>query len=69
MPADPLASLRAAGFDVDALPEEGRQVLRGLSPEEVTTLVRVGERLSASREVQAFAASNRRAGANGCLLF
>jgi hypothetical protein len=64
-----LQVLRAAGCDIDALPEEGREVLRNLSPEELNTLVRVAERLAASPDVQAFAASSRRTGLNGCIFF
>jgi hypothetical protein len=38
MPFDALAELRAAGSRVDMLSDAQREVLRGLSPEEVSTL-------------------------------
>lgn len=41
-----LAGLRAAGFDVDRMPEELKRALSGLTEEEVATLLAVKERLS-----------------------
>ena len=57
---DAVARLQAAGWPIDKLPEEQRQVLSELSTQEVETMVHVRERLmSAGGDVQAYAAGAR----------
>lgn len=45
---DPLEALERAGFPLDGLPEEQRQVFRELSPAEVELLLGLKERLDAA---------------------
>ncbi|GAB2576089.1 hypothetical protein GCM10027168_06340 [Streptomyces capparidis] len=52
-----LAALRDAGFPVDALPDGQREVLAGLSADEVAVLTSVKERMDAhAPEVEAHSA-------------
>ena len=54
---DAVARLQAAGWPIDKLPEEQRQVLSDLSTQEVDTMIHVRERLmSAGGDVEAYAA-------------
>ena len=54
--SDSEQELRAAGFAVDKLPEEQREVLQSLSPEEAKILVSVKSRLDdAAGDVQGYA--------------
>jgi hypothetical protein len=56
---DAVQRLEAAGWPIDKLPEEQRQVLAELSPQEVDTMVHVRERLMAAEgDVEAYAASD-----------
>lgn len=58
MASDALDKLRAAGFDPDKLPEEQRQVLADLSPEEAEVLLRIRERMhAAGPDVQGYVAA------------
>jgi len=50
-------ALKAAGFDIDQLPESQRGVIDSLSTEEVNTLISIKERFDSATEVQGFAAS------------
>ncbi|MFI9624816.1 aroma-sacti cluster domain-containing protein [Streptomyces sp. NPDC052042] len=53
-PPDRLAALYGAGFAVDLLTDEQRQVLNDLAPEELTVLLDIKSRLDAvGPEVQA----------------
>ncbi len=59
MASDSLTALKAAGFDVDKIPEAHRGVLDKLSTEEVKTLVSIKERMDAATEVETFATTLR----------
>ncbi len=54
---DPIAKLKAAGVDVEKIPESERKVLADLSADEVNTLVKIHERVAAGSEVQGYLAA------------
>ena len=57
--SDPIQALKAAGIDVDQIPESQRKVLGELSPEEVNTLIKVQKRMSSETEVEGYLAGDR----------
>jgi len=58
MASDAQDALKAAGFDVEQLPETQQKVLGSLSAEEVKTLIAIKERFDAASEVQGFMRSD-----------
>ncbi len=58
---DAIEKMRSAGLPVDQVPEEQRQVLNDLSPQEVETLVRIHDRArqAESDEVQGYLAGDK----------
>jgi len=51
---DPIQALRDAGVPVDAIPEEQRAALAGLSEQELKTLLDIHRRVEDAGEVQAY---------------
>ncbi len=52
--ADPIKALEAAGISVKELSESQRKVIAGLSSEEVSTLVKIQERMASAEDVQGY---------------
>src|SRR5512142_3205240 len=52
--ADPIKALEAAGIPVQAMPESQRKVIGELSSEEVSTLIKIQERLASVEDVQGY---------------
>ncbi len=52
--ADPFKALEAAGIPVRDMPEPYRKVIAGLSSEEISTLVKIQERMAAAEDVQGY---------------
>lgn len=64
---DALAQLQQAGIPVEQIPEDQRDVLAGLSAEEIGVLIKIHQRLESDVQGYAFAVQQVRPGSLGGL--